>query len=237
MTKMMRDIAKVTALLDDPMLDSAEKYITNFANFSAAPGYTGEVPLWHRQSVYSANLFDLAGVLVGFKKAAYISILLTDDICQMLGIYSRVNSDNRTAMIALEDCPQYADEASDLIHGQHDNSDERQYRLGELFGYSRPSTDYFLYRNKVKRETGKFPDPYLPDTMSRSYRSHFVQMIMSPEHWREDATYARQKEVAAMALFPRVYNFVADWVVEDERKEKQNRTKVNKRRTTEIKTK
>lgn len=52
MTKMMRDIAKVTALLDDPMLDSAEKYITNFANFSAVPGYTGEVPLWHRQSVY-----------------------------------------------------------------------------------------------------------------------------------------------------------------------------------------
>lgn len=210
MVKMLCDIAKITAPLDDPTLETVSDYIVNFADFANTNGIPDNATCHHRQLVYATNLLDIAGLLVGFKMVALPGLILSNGVIDKLGLYQRIMPSNRAAMLSLRYNQSLADEACELVSNHQDDSPNKQYRLGELFGYPRTATEYFVERQQIYHDTGKLPPLFLPDEISTKYRSLFVRIVISPDHWRDELVYARKMEAAAMALFSKIYAFLVN---------------------------
>lgn len=97
MVKMLCDIAKITAPLDDPTLETVSDYIVNFADFANTNGMPDNATCHHRQLVYATNLLDIAGLLVGFKMVALPGLILSNGVIDKLGLYQRIMPSNRAA--------------------------------------------------------------------------------------------------------------------------------------------
>ena len=168
-----------------------------------------------KDELLRSEIMDIVGVVAGVKPSAIINH--TDHLAHSLSDLNLTHHElldisggssmtiSRSEPLAKE----LAGKFQELWSPHYSNNDEIHRSIGKMLGYPKTSTDYFLERSPTVG--GPFDDqlPVIrPIELENVARSHFCQLILSPDHWREELeSYAVPLETATRELAPKSYKY------------------------------
>lgn len=163
----------------------------------------------------SSRNIDIIGVLVGIKPATFFYVDTPEEVTRLeplvrsLGlVYLSLDIPgtfvvSRTKQTGAEFYKAYhqRDKAGKFTTKAHKE-------IGQLLGYPKTSTEYFL-----KRLKSMFTDAELPMVFSRSTEGtvseYFCQFVMSPEYYQNELeVYQKPLEAATKELLPNTYTYL-----------------------------
>lgn len=135
------------------------------------------------------EMTDVVGVFAGVKPASLIEMSgetarddqLRDNMTRMGLTVREFNSSQGALLATVSRYPELADALKyERVNNFNTDDDAQQYRIGALLGYPKTSTDHFLHRIKIQRETGEWPESEIKG--KRAYS----QFVTSPEYYQQE---------------------------------------------------
>lgn len=168
------------------------------------------------------EMTDIVGVFAGVKPASLIEMSgditrndqLRDSVIRMGLTIREFNSSQGVLLAAVSRNPELAD-ALKYERANNFNMDDnaQQYRIGALLGYPKTSTDHFLHRIKIQRDTGEWPEVEIKG--KRAYS----QFITSPEHYQQELQQLSEPlEESVKIITPKLHQRLEEVYADDQNK-------------------
>lgn len=160
-------------------------------------------------SAANSNI-NLVGVISALKPAAILDD--RDGLVEKLeaaGLSVRETGNGSVVVAVNSDT---SDKLAELLHkkSSENTNSVTEYEIGEILGYPRTATEYYIQRKgTVSLPLGEQLPIIQPNMLSGSTLDFFSQIILSPNHWRDELeAYAVPLEQATQTYMPQTYRSI-----------------------------
>lgn len=160
-----------------------------------------------KNSLEAGSVMDVVGVLAGIKPVALVYDGLKDySMLKDVGLHA-VLINKEIDEYAISRDPVLAEELQGVLETQPDDAEgytAKQEKVGRLLGYPATGTEYFVHRIETM-DTENLPMIRIKEARD-TVDAKFQQLILSPEHYREEVQqYSEPLQAAVRELAPHSY--------------------------------
>ncbi len=171
--------------------------------------------------VRAAGLMDIAGVIAGIKP---VVLMHTSEVSikevKTLGFHCVVVNETGS-YIASNDRTRAIEAARIFTQGLTKSGNRTvatERKIGKLLGYPATATEYFLKRWKTLDTKDELP-VVIPRSTLGTVDDFFVQLILSPEHYKEElAAYVMPLKEATRQYLPKTYRYLEKDAIRERRR-------------------
>lgn len=221
------DTTEGERLKSDELSDSAKRLINLAKNETIALDDTQRDALKEiegrvkRRAFIPSDVIDLVGVVAGVKPAAIIQPYTIGDIeavAKDLHISCRVIDE--ISEFAVSRYPELSNELARMYTATQNGgrlTESAHRAIGELLGYPKTATDYFIARADTLDTSDELP-MVVPRPFIDTVDGYFHSFVLSPDHYKEEVeAYCRPLQAATKEWMPDTYKYLERAIQKDQR--------------------